>query len=148
MTRFFALQGLRNCFLSALFIIYSYLGIAQNAIVTENALLGSVSSQWDISGAGDLTIQGFATDISVNRGNTVHFKINTDANAYTIEVYRLGYYQGNGARYIGTATITATIPQTQPAPLNDATSGLTDFASIMLLENSFMSVKLKVQMKQ
>src|SRR3954468_723937 len=48
---------------------------AQNAIVVENRLAGA--SDWDVNGAGDLTIQGFATDISVNKGETVHFKIKT-----------------------------------------------------------------------
>src|SRR5215831_11489765 len=41
-----------------------------NAIVAENCLTGNPSSDWDISGAGDLSIQGFATDISVNVGGT------------------------------------------------------------------------------
>src|SRR5690349_8869992 len=45
--------------------------IAANPITDENALTGSPASEWDISGAGDSTIQGFATDISVNKGETV-----------------------------------------------------------------------------
>ena len=99
---------------------------AQNAIVTENALAGSPASEWDVGGAGDLTIQGFATDISVNKGATVRFKIKTDAAAYTVQVYRLGYYQGNGARLVGAGVVTATLPQTQPADLYDPATGLTD----------------------
>jgi hypothetical protein len=99
---------------------------AQNPIVVENQLPGAPSSQWDITGAGDLTIQGFGTDISVNRGETIHFKINTNASLYHIDIYRLGYYQGNGARLVGTGVITATLPQTQPAPLTFPTTGLTD----------------------
>ena len=55
--------------------------LAPNAIVAENCLPGNLPSEWDISGAGDSTIQGFATDISVNQGGTVSFKINTPANA-------------------------------------------------------------------
>ena len=98
---------------------------AQNAIVTENALAGNPSSEWDISGAGDLNMQGFATDISVNKGETIHFKIKSNA-AYTIDIYRLGYYNGNGARKVGTGVVTATLPQTQPTDLYDATTGLTD----------------------
>src|SRR5689334_7082790 len=97
-----------------------------NPIACENALQGNPASEWDISGAGDASIQGFATDISVNKGETVHFKINTDATAYTIDIYRIGYYQGNGARKVGTGVITATLPQSQPADLYDPTTGLTD----------------------
>jgi hypothetical protein len=97
---------------------------AQNAIVVENRLAGA--SDWDVNGAGDLTIQGFATDISVNKGETVHFKIKTNASSYKIDIYRLGYYQGNGARKVGTGTITATLPQSQPADFTDRTTGLID----------------------
>ena len=50
-----------------------------NPIVCENAQTGSPSSEWDITGSGDSTIQGFATDISVNTGETVNFKIKTNS---------------------------------------------------------------------
>ncbi|MEO8406254.1 MAG: N,N-dimethylformamidase beta subunit family domain-containing protein, partial [Chitinophagaceae bacterium] len=99
---------------------------AQNPIVTENNLPGNPSTEWDIIGAGDLSIQGFATDISVNRGNTVHFKIKTDATDYSIAIYRLGYYNGNGARKVGDAVISASLPQTQPDPFQDTATGLVD----------------------
>ncbi|HJZ74836.1 MAG TPA: hypothetical protein VKE51_24030, partial [Vicinamibacterales bacterium] len=55
-----------------------------NAIACENQNTGSPASEWDVDGAGDATIQGFATDISVNRGQTVHFKVKTDAATYQI----------------------------------------------------------------
>src|SRR6478736_5058076 len=50
-----------------------------NEIVCENQLPGTDPSFWYIQGAGDDSIQGFATQISVNRGETVQFKIKTDA---------------------------------------------------------------------
>ncbi|QMU31024.1 DUF4082 domain-containing protein [Adhaeribacter radiodurans] len=99
---------------------------AQNAIVTENAKSGNPSSEWQISGAGDMSIQGFATDISYNKGTTARFKIKTNARAYTVKIYRLGYYQGNGARLQGTATVTATLPQTQPSCSTNSSTGLLD----------------------
>src|SRR5260370_28822254 len=70
-----------------------------NPIVTENALPGTPTTVWDLaSGAGDPTLQGFATDISVNRGQTVNFKITDTALVpYHIDIYRMRYYQGNGA---------------------------------------------------
>jgi hypothetical protein len=64
--------------------------------VQENAQTGSASSEWDVSGAGDPSIQGFATDISVNKGETVSFKVKTDSSNYRIDIYRLGYYGGAG----------------------------------------------------
>src|SRR5437870_2966738 len=67
-----------------------------NPIVCENALPGNPASEWDITGAGDSRLQGFATDISVNRGETVYFKVATDARAYRLDIYRMGYYGGMG----------------------------------------------------
>ena len=56
---------------------------------------------WDITGAGDANIQGFATDISVNRGGTVYFKIDVNpAASIRLDIYRMGYYQGLGAHQI------------------------------------------------
>ena len=57
---------------------------------------------------------GFATDISVNQGQTVHFKIETDASDYRLDIYRMGYYGGIGARKIATVTPSASLPQTSP----------------------------------
>lgn len=97
-----------------------------NPIEAENCLPGNPTSQWDIDGDGDPTIQGFATDISVNVGQTISFKINTDAKAYSIEIYRMGYYAGMGARLVTTIQPSATLPQTQPACLYDSSTQLMD----------------------
>ena len=88
-----------------------------NPIVCENALPGSPREQWDIPtrDAGDGTIAGFATQMSVNHGEQVDFKVRTNAAAYGVEIYRLGYYQGLGARHIATVTPSAQLPQIQPA---------------------------------
>ncbi len=102
------------------------ISIAQNEIVAENALPGNPASQWDVSGAGDPNIQGFATDISVNKGESVDFKIQTDSSSYRIDIYRLGYYGGLGARLVATVQPSATLPQTQPACLSDVSTGLVD----------------------
>jgi N,N-dimethylformamidase beta subunit-like, C-terminal/Concanavalin A-like lectin/glucanases superfamily/Galactose oxidase-like, Early set domain/Bacterial Ig domain/Glyoxal oxidase N-terminus len=100
---------------------------AVNPIVTENQLAGTPQSTWGVAGAGDTTIQGFATDISVNHGQTVSFKINSSANkAYKIDIYRMGYYQGNGARLVATIPSTQTVVQVQPAPLTNTATGLVD----------------------
>src|SRR5215217_645468 len=72
-----------------------------NPVVLENGISAGAPS-WDVSGAGDPLIQGFATDISVNTGLPVSFKIKTDASSYAIDIYRLGYYNGDGARKITT----------------------------------------------
>ncbi len=51
---------------------------------------------WDIDGAGDPDIQGFATEISVNRGARIDFKIDTAADVVQIDIYRTGWYQRLG----------------------------------------------------
>ena len=99
----------------------------QNPVADENALPGSPSSEWEISGAGDLSIQGFATDISINTGGTVDFKIDVKAPAtnFSIRIYRLGYYGGNGARLIADLG-NAFTGTAQPDPLYDIPTGKTD----------------------
>ena len=89
--------------------------LGQNPIVTENALPGNPKSEWDVSGSGDPNIQGFATDMSVNKGSTVRFKIDvTGGGTYTIRIYRLGYYQGNGARLIANLGTFTAVNQPEP----------------------------------
>ena len=78
-----------------------------NEIVAENCLPGNPPAEWDISGAGDMSIQGFATDISVIRGQTFNFKIDPSAAESQIVIFRLGFYQGYGARLIDTIPSTA-----------------------------------------
>ncbi|HEY5183303.1 MAG TPA: N,N-dimethylformamidase beta subunit family domain-containing protein, partial [Actinomycetes bacterium] len=82
-----------------------------SVIACENSKPGTPESVWDISGSGDSTIQGFATGMSVNVGQTESFKIKTSA-PYSIDIYRLGWYGGDGARLITSVTPT---PRTQPA---------------------------------
>ena len=53
-------------------------GAPENPVVAENCNPGNPPSEWDVSGIGDSSIQGFTTDISVNQGGTVLFKINTN----------------------------------------------------------------------
>src|SRR2546429_2764439 len=97
------------------------------SIVTENQLPGTPQSTWGVNGAGDASILGFATDISVNHGQTVSFKVDDYANkAYHIDIYRMGYYQGNGARLVTTIPSSQTLRQVQPAPLTNSTTGLVD----------------------
>ncbi|WP_228641934.1 DUF4082 domain-containing protein [Microtetraspora sp. AC03309] len=95
-------------------------------ICLENSLPGTPPSQWDIPGAGSTNIQGFATQMSVNHGQTVQFKVNTDATAYRVDIYRVGYYGGDGARQITSITPSAALPQTQPACVSDTSTGLYD----------------------
>src|SRR5258708_3087374 len=97
----------------------------KNPIEAENCLPGTPSSQWYIQGAGSSNIQGFTTDISVNVGQTISFKISTNALSWRIDIYRLGYYQGNGARFITSVSPSVSLPQIQPPCLTDSSTALT-----------------------
>ncbi|PYI68530.1 hypothetical protein CVV68_05955 [Arthrobacter livingstonensis] len=98
-----------------------------NAVACENSKAGSPRSEWTVSGAGDATIQGYGVAMSVNVGETEQFKVKTTAAAYRIDIYRLGYYQGLGARKVAAGILpTATLPQTQPACQQFSDTGLVD----------------------
>ena len=95
-----------------------------NEVACENTKAGNPSSEWQISGSGSSSIQGFATDISVNRGSTVGFKIKTNSTNYRLDIYRMGYYGGMGARKV--ATVNPTAFPAQPACQNQGSTGLID----------------------
>lgn len=114
-----------------------------NSIVTENNMPGAAQTQWDLSGAGQYSgfglgeafgtgpvsgvthyLEGFADNMSVNHGQTINFKINTDCKNYRLDIYRLGYYGGSGARFI--KTIPMTSASVQPTPLTNAAVALVD----------------------
>jgi hypothetical protein len=111
-------------------------GATANSIVLENRLTGAPQTQWDLSGKGQYSgfgqnttgvthyIEGYADNISVNRGQTINFKVNTDCKNYRIDIYRLGYYQSFGARKI--TTIPMSSAAVQPTPLTNAALGLVD----------------------
>ena len=132
--RFYSICGIKKYVCTPLFFLFVFqFSIGQNAIVTENLNAGVPASQWDIplnsNGTfGDKTIQGFGTDISVTAGGTINFKITITSGtnkAYGIKIYRIGYYQGNGARLIADLG-TAFTGITQNACSFDNVTGLTD----------------------
>ena len=97
-----------------------------NPVACENSKDGNPSSEWEIWEAGEESIQGFATDISVNVGQQVKFKIKTPATSYKIDIYRLGYYDGDGARKITSISPIVSLPQTQPACVTDPATEIYD----------------------
>lgn len=103
--------------------------VTSNPISLENQKPGTPQSVWQIDPGQDSTkIQGFTTAISTNVGGTIQFKINNQTGTpnYHIDIYRLGYYGGNGARLVTTLQHQAATSVVQPAPLKDASTGLVD----------------------
>jgi len=101
-------------------------GAPANRTVAENCKAGNPSTEWDVNGSGDPRIQGFATEISVNAGETEYFKVRSDSKVYRIDVYRLGYYGGKGARKVATFRPSVPLPQSQPECLTDPETRLYD----------------------
>ncbi len=97
-----------------------------NAIVEEYRLPGAPSTEWDVNGWGDPSIQGFGHDIGIDRGETIHFKIETDSPDYRIDIYRMGYYGGLGARLVDSILPSVPLPQAQPEGLRDPETHLYD----------------------
>lgn len=98
----------------------------RDRIACENRLPGAPPEEWDVKGAGDPSIQGFTTSISAAPGEQVEFKVATDAAAYRLDIYRLGYYGGRGARLIATLRPSLPLPHTQPHCLLEVATGLID----------------------
>ncbi len=105
-----------------------------NEIVAENCLPGAPSTEWDINGYGDPSIQGFGHEIGIAQGETIHFKIDTDSDDYRIDIYRMGYYGGMGARRIDTIEPSATLPQVQPDCLNAPIPVLNEAGAVVTAE--------------
>lgn len=129
-----------SLFLFSLLLLLSGIYLAQNSysagpcdatvtnqIACENTKPGNPESEWDFGKTGaSLAIMGYADKFSSNKGEKVVFKVKTDATAYKIDIYRIGYYQGNGARKMASVPVTATLPQQQPECITDDPSRLVD----------------------
>ena len=78
-----------------------------NAVVAENCKQGVSSDIWDVNGAGSPGVRGFATQASVLPGETIEFKIKLSFGEALsrVDIFRLGYYGGRGARRMGAATM-------------------------------------------
>ena len=125
-----SLRRLTLAFTATLLVLAAHpaagLAACANPVACENEKAGTAPSVWQ-GGDTDPSIQGYATSMSVNAGGTIRFKVKTTASRYHIDIYRLGYYQGNGAR-LQQANVqpTASLPQSQPACLTDSSTGLID----------------------
>jgi len=74
---------------------------ASNPIQAENANSGTDPAAWLPPHFTPTSIQGYASEVSALPGETVHFHVDTNEGyRYRIEVYRLGWYGGQGARLL------------------------------------------------
>ena len=119
--------GFAKQFMLLMLLFCSTVLVAQNRIVTENQNPGTPQSAWDPVADGG-NIEGFAEEFTVEPGNTVHFKVDinsTNPVPYTIKIYRIGWYQGNGARFIADLGNSLTGARQEEANY-DPVTGMTD----------------------
>lgn len=96
---------------------------AQNAVQLENAKPGS--ADWQLTNpATNHEIEGYASLTSVNRGWQISLYVNTADPVFTLEVFRMGWYGGTGARRMA-APIKLRGTQ-QPIPTPDPTTGIVE----------------------
>jgi N,N-dimethylformamidase beta subunit-like protein/uncharacterized protein DUF642 len=89
--------------------------VTANPVQDENALTGTTS--WQLSNpATSREIEGYASLTSVNKGGQISLFVNTaDAN-FTIDVFRMGWYAGTGARQVLGPVQLAGTNQIMPVP--------------------------------
>jgi len=96
---------------------------AQNRIQVENALPGSNS--WPLTNpASNHEIEGYASLTSVNVGGQIGFYVNTASSTFSINVFRMGWYGGAGARLMSTVAGLTGVLQTAPIP--DPNTGMVE----------------------
>jgi hypothetical protein len=94
-----------------------------NPTQIENQRAGSVD--WEITQpAIDREIEGYASRTSVDAGETIDLFVNTAAPRYTIDVFRMGWYSGLGARRLAGPIERTGTAQAMPAP--DPSTGLVE----------------------
>jgi len=97
--------------------------LPRNPIARENERPGS--PDWEItSPALDREIEGYASATSVERGDPIDLFVSTADPAYTIEVFRMGWYRGVGARRV--AGPLSRPGRLQPTPAPDEVTGLVE----------------------
>ena len=112
-------------------ILYAHPGVpveamaGLNPIQRENARAGT--DDWRLNKpAMDREIEGYASRTSVNRGERISLFIRTTDPSYRIELYRMGWYGGTGARLVSEPIIRQAVPQ--PMPAMDPDTGLLECA--------------------
>ena len=91
--------------------------------VVENQKPGT--PDWDLTDPAEAReIEGYASKTSVNGGESIDLFVHTTAARYTIEVFRMGWYGGAGARRVAGPIERPGIAQDMPAP--DPATGLVE----------------------
>src|SRR5438105_2964375 len=104
---------------------------AADSVATENAKPGT--SAWQLTNPATMysvndtnasdyavaEIQGYASKASLNQGDSIDFFVRTiNTNSYTLSVYRIGWYNGQGGRLmLGPVTLPGVVQAMPPPPV-------------------------------
>ena len=104
-------------------VTFSAIG-GPNAIYLENQKPGTNS--WRITNYTTTSIAGYASALSVQRGGSLPIKVSLAApGSYSIDIYRIGYYAGAGARLVASSGSLSGV--VQPAcPVTDSVTHLVE----------------------
>ena len=98
--------GGKNPLATDSYVVVDAFDLTPSPIVVENQLPGSTNWQMWLNGyrnADDLNkqIKGYASATSVNKGQSITFHVTVNpAQAFTMDIYRMGWYQGLGGRFM------------------------------------------------
>ncbi len=95
-----------------------------STVAIENQRTGTHG--WRLRPARGRAIGGYASEVSVAPGDIVHLHVSTPQPAYyRVAIYRIGWYQGSGARRIGCVPgcTTDRLGTNEAVPAPDATTG-------------------------
>lgn len=86
-----------------------------NLIIRENSRSGD--SGWEPANVTTTrNIEGYTTRDSVNPGDPLEFCVSSASSSYTIDIYRLGWYDGAGARKVHSVSGANGAQQSLPEP--------------------------------
>ncbi|MBL9008115.1 MAG: hypothetical protein JNJ46_27905 [Myxococcales bacterium] len=106
-----------------------------NKVQLENALLGT--DQWKLINPVPLSVrnpndfstgalEGYASLTSVNVGGDISLYVRSTAPTFSIDIYRMGYYNNLGGRLMKSIPSVASVVQPMPAPQDSNNYGLVE----------------------
>jgi hypothetical protein len=96
---------------------------AANPVQIENAKPGS--PEWTMfSESVQGEIEGYGSATSVNQGESISFYVNTTAPTYDLDIFRMGWYGGVGARRVLPTVRRTGVQQVIPSP--DPVTGMVE----------------------
>jgi hypothetical protein len=94
-------------------------GVESSAIIAENRKPGT--SSWRITSEGPGFVEGFADHNYAKQGDLVGLYVSTDHPSFRVVAYRMGWYQGLGARKVWSSALVPGVDQ-PPCPVQPNTN--------------------------